>query len=306
MIKACACYIIDSGYLLPALVSAIQARKNLSHDLADVIIVCIDTPDENSAQVQAVAEENAVRLSYVPRQVIGDMHIMFARLIVHDLIAEQYERILYIDADTQIAGPLDPLIAAPIPPGRFLACRDPAVIFAKLSAGWHRRIKAERDEVGYTRPFANYFNSGVIVMERESWPTLSAACLEMLRDRGQQMQYPDQDILNLAIGDRCTLISNRWNFPGFLIGSNVEKSTKPHIYHFMSNPRPWNHAVAPWGQAGARPYTELLRQYPELAFLTPRKAALRTARYWLQQELKMVAQYRAVGRLAEPDPELML
>ena len=191
-----------------------------------------------------------------------------------------------------------------VPKGSFLACRDPTVLFSQLSARWKERIEAEHDHIGYALPHDDYFNSGVLVIERESWPALSLACQEMVRDKGASLRHPDQDILNLAIGDRCKLISNRWNFPGFLIGAQTEKTISPCIYHFMSNPRPWNVAVPPWGEVWARPYADLLKAHPELGFLAPTKKAHAAVRYWLQQQYKIAAYYHAVGRINEPRPDI--
>jgi hypothetical protein len=306
MAEACACYIINEGYLLPALVSALQARAHLSVDKADVVIVLIGEPSPATIAAQGVAEANGVRIVQVPKTAIGDLHIMFARLLVHQLLPAGYRRIIYIDGDTQVRGDLDPLVEAAIPKGRFLACRDPAALFAKLSARWRRRIVQDRTASGFDRPFEDYFNSGVMVIDRDSWPRLAEASIAMLELKGAQFRFADQDILNLAVGEHCLLIPNRWNFPGFLIGSEADAATRPSIYHFMSNPRPWNEAVRPWGAAWMRPYRDLLERHPELGFLAPRPNRLRGLRYWLQQEVKMALEYNPVGRLTEPEAQLVL
>ena len=118
------------------------------------------------------------------------------------------------------------------------------------------------------------------------------------------MKYPDQDILNLAVGERCELISNRWNFPGFLIGSPAERVAEPRIVHFMSNPRPWTVAAAPWGARRQQPYKNLLSSHPDLEFLKPARSLRTVMRYQIIQSLKMMIEYRAVGRLHETKPDL--
>jgi lipopolysaccharide biosynthesis glycosyltransferase len=304
--KACVCYTIDEGYLLPALVSAIQARSQVATATADVVIIVIGERGEWSASGEAVAAEHAVRMVFAEREAIDRRHIMFARLYLPTLLTEPYRRIIYIDGDTQVRGDLTPLVEAPISPGRFLACRDPAVVFAELSERWRRRIASERAAVGYERPQADYFNSGVLVIDPESWPPLAEACFAMLSSGAGASRYPDQDLLNLAIGDCCTLISSRWNFPGFFIGSPAEARLRPRIYHFMSNPRPWIEPVRPWGAAWAEPYLKLIEDHPELAGLAPKRNRLRALRYWLQQEVKMETAYAPAGKVREPDPELFL
>jgi len=304
MTKGCVVYFINNAYMLPALVSASQARRLTDPPLADVWIVCLDRPGPQAPALDAAAAKAGVVIHYEDPAAIDGLHIMFARFFAHRLVPERYERIVYIDGDTQIGGALDPLFTVKIPQGRFLACRDPGALFAKLSPGRAAALDAHYARIGYAGPREDYVNSGVMVMERQSWPSLADACLEMTRRVGQSLFHPDQDVLNLAVGAKCLRISNRWNFPGFLIGSKAEAATAPRIYHFMSNPRPWSYAVAPWGRAWLDPYDAFLRDHPALAALTPDRPLRPTLRYHLQQTIKMATEYGPVGRLQETAPEL--
>ena len=146
----------------------------------------------------------------------------------------------------------------------------------------------------------------MLVFDRSSWRSLSQTCFDYMKRDHRRFPYPDQDILNLAIGERCTLMSHRWNFPGFLIGSNAEDAVRPHIYHFMSNPRPWIVSVSPWNNGWTRPYKDLLERYPKLRSVAARTSSAQRARYWLQQRLKMITEYGPVGNFSEPPPELVI
>ena len=302
--KGCVCYIINNGYLLPALVSASQARCHTPASVADVVIVVIDEPHRQSAVFDRAAKALGVEVIYARAADIDHMHIMFGRFFLDRLLPEKYSRIAYVDGDTQVDGDLSPLFEAPLDPGRLFACRDPAQMFAELSPGWRRQIESERAAIGYEGAFDRYFNSGVLVADSASWPELSRLCLDLTARRGQSMKYPDQDILNLAVGERCELISNRWNFPGFLIGSPAERVAEPRIVHFMSNPRPWTVAAAPWGARRQHPYKNLLSSHPDLEFLKPARSLRTVMRYQIIQSLKMMIEYRAVGRLHETKPDL--
>jgi lipopolysaccharide biosynthesis glycosyltransferase len=302
----CVAYVIDNGYLLQALVSAAQARACVSRETADVVIICIDRPSPLHSEVSRIADDHGIELTYRDPAEIGAMHVMFGRLYLHRMLKEEYSRIVYIDGDTQIRGALDPLFSVDIPEGCFLACRDPAALFARLSTRWLNKIVTERREVGFTRPHSDYFNSGVLIIDRDSWTGLFARCVELLRERGEGSRYPDQDILNLAVGDRCRFISTRWNFPGFLIGSREESILRPVIYHFMSNPRPWNQAAPPWGNRWSQPYAEMLKDHPALRPLAPPKSVRQAARYWAQQSYKIAAEYRAVGLMREFEPDILI
>lgn len=300
----CVCYVVDEGYLLPTLVSARQARANLSAELGDVMIVCVGPPTPRTEAAADAADRLGVGFLQVAKGDVGHLHVMFGRFFLADLLPARYQRIVYIDGDTQVRRTLDPLFTVDIPAGGFLACRDPGVLFAKHDAAVRRRLFAHRARIGLRMPPEDYCNSGVLVFDRDGWRELSRACVTLYRERGGAFIHPDQDALNLAAEADCTLISNRWNFPGFLIGSAAEAETRPHIYHFMSNPRPWTVAARPWGETWQAPYRQLIAEHPDLAFLQSPRSAAYTARYRLQQLVKMGLAYRAVGRMREAPPQL--
>jgi len=303
MPSSVAVYFIDEGYLLPALVSAIQAREHSSRELIDVVIVCAGAVTEKSRKASAVAAKHGVEILLVPETFLEGMPAYFGRLNLHKVLPEQYERIIYIDGDTQIAAALDPLAQAPLEPGQLLAARDPAHMFRQLSRRWQQTIDADYRRGGFAGEIERYFNSGVLVILRNGWPELVAKTLALYNAHADTL-YPDQDILNRALDGHCIRISNRWNFPGFLIGSPMEAATRPVIYHFMSNPRPWNEAVKPWGKRWMEPYDRLLREHPELGFLAPKRPIVTHVKHVLQQRYKCLAEYNRVGRLHEVPPEL--
>ena len=301
---ACVCYAIDEGYLLPALVSARQARSLTAAALADVVIVCIGEPSPTTAAAEDAAAAMGVRLLRVPKDAIDGLHPIFGRYFLSEVLPDQYSRLVYIDGDTQVRGSLDPLAQVAIPAGGFLACRDPGVLFEQRDGALRRKVREQRERMGLAVSPENYFNSGVLAVDRSAWREISRDCVAVYRERREVLAIPDQDALNLAAGRRCTLISNRWNFPGFLIGSRAEAETRPHVYHFMSNPRPWMIAAQPWGEAWRAPYGQFLADFPQLEHLRPRPSRRYTARYHLRQFVGMQIAYRAVGRMREAPPQL--
>jgi lipopolysaccharide biosynthesis glycosyltransferase len=291
------CYVIDEAYLFPTLVSAIQAR-GFSGPAAGVVIACIGARPPRYACVDDIAQANGVELIHVLPDAIDNMHVMFGRLFIDRFLPTRYERVLYIDGDTQVTGSLDPLLEATIPQGMFLACRDPSALFAESSAARQAKMRDYYRKLGVAGEPANYFNSGVLVVDRASWGPLAQAGAAVYRGNEALFLHPDQDALNVALGDRCRIISNKWNFPGFLIGSRAEAARQPHIYHFMSNPRPWKVSVGPWGARWSKPYADLLRAHPELKIIAPKRLIADQVRYAVQQQLKIWLQYRRVGRIA--------
>lgn len=301
----CVCYVIDDNYLFPTLVSAIQAKQYVDACNVDVRIFCISNNPQHSAKLSEVASTYDINLTVVPTKIIENMHPMFGRLFLHRMLSEAYDRVIYIDGDTQIKGSIMPLIDATIVSGHFLAVRDPDVLFASRSKKGVARLLAFREKIGL-KNYNNYFNSGVLVFNASDWAGISKLALAAVEKSSFKLEFPDQDALNISVGDRCTYIPNRWNFPGFFIGSEMETRVKPVIYHFMSNPRPWTHNVPPWGASWQTPYRELLVLHPELNHYKLQATKSARLRYWLQQHLKMISEYRPVGRTSEAEADLII
>lgn len=306
--KSCVCYVIDDNYLFPTLVSAIQARKNVPASLADVIIACICEKHDKGHIAEEVASKFGVQILYVTPAQIQNMHPMYGRLFIGDFLPADYDRIVYIDGDTQINGSLAPLFDIRLEPHTFLAVRDPSNMFARLSDKWMRRIKHDRDAAGLTRNYDDYFNTGVLVFNRNDWIGLSKQTLAAVDARAKSggFKFGDQDPMNLAIGDKCVFLSNKWNFAGFFIGSPLEKSVAPVIYHFMSNPRPWTHKGMPWGPKWQRPYQELLNDFPSLIAIAPKASPKEKLKYHVQQFVKVLVEYSLVGKKAETPSDVTI
>jgi lipopolysaccharide biosynthesis glycosyltransferase len=306
MVDTIACYILDEGYLLPALVSAIQARKYSSKELMDVVVYCVGKQTEGGKAAIEVAKANGVELIYIPGSFSGGKPMTYGRLYIQNVMPEHYKRIIYIDGDTQVAGSLDPLATAPLARGKFMAVRDPGVMYATISKKWRDQLSADRKAVDYKSAFDDYFNAGILVINRDGWDELAAKAMADYDKLLPKLIHYDQDLMNLTVSEACVRISNRWNFPGFLIGTPMEKRVKPVIYHFMSNPRPWNNAVAPWGYKWMKPYDDFLKQYPQMAFLKPRRPLGKHLKFIAQQAYKTITEYNPVGKLKELKPDIEL
>ena len=305
-IKSCISYVVDENYLFPTLVSASQVRQHFKSEHNDIIIVCLAEPSGKTDTASEIASSLGITLLVRPLSAIDNMHPTYGRLFIHSLIPASYERVIYIDGDTQIMGSLEPLIKVDIPTGKFLAVRDSAGMFARSSDGWMRATQADRDRAGLTRSYDDYFNAGVLVFNRSDWKTLSELTLDAIQRKEGGFKFADQDSMNAAIGEQCIFIPNTWNFPGFFIGTPCETAARPIIYHFMSNPRPWTHSGLPWGPKWSHPYKSFMQRYPTCATLAPKASTAQKLKYQFQQFVKCVTEYRKVGRLHETPADIII
>ena len=279
------CFATDEGYLLPTLVAAAQARRWSAAGLAEVLVLAVGLDARASAAATPAFAEAGVRLMHIDAAAVGG-DAMMVRLHLHRLVPERFAELLYLDADVQVVGPLDPLLARPVPAGHLRAALDPMALRVRAGgrdgAAMAARMAAAGIPAGQR---ARYFNSGVLHIARDGWEEIAAvarvAAGQVVAGWGP---FPDQDALNIAASGRVLPLSLAWNFPVFLSNAGVDRVVAPAILHFMARPKPWDGAFPPWTTAEARPYREMQRRHPGLAL--PPISAARWLRYAVQQRVK--------------------
>ena len=289
MVKCCICYTTDKGYLFPTLVSAAQARRNVSPGKADVAIFSFGADEAAQAIFSRICLDEGIRFFPVDFDMIDGAPAMLARLFLDRFVPAEYEQLLYIDGDTQISRSLDQLVDVDVPTGSFMAVDDPMVFAARGKGGNSREISEHFASIGF-KDFEShsYFNTGVLRINREGWAEIGIEAWRLFRQADKTSRFPDQDVLNLIGAARRIPISLAWNFPIFMLNSRVEQVIAPCIYHFMSNPKPWHGPFPPWTDKAYRPYFDTLSKYPETAPYCATLPMATQLRYHLQQRYKKV------------------
>ena len=282
-------YATDEGYLLPTLLSATQARANVEASVADVAVCFIGESSAATEAARRVCDQNHIEFRQAPKDLIRNLPTMYARLFLDHILEPSRERILYIDGDTQIAGSLDELAETRIGRGRVLAVRDPMTFTIDSDSHHWRDRKQYFESIGLpSRQISRYFNSGVMGFNFQDLPDIRTQCLSLLEQQKRPLRFPDQDVLNLALSGRNIDISYKWNFPSYFLNHRgIETAVAPKIYHFMSNPRPWQGPFLPWGKHFFTPYAKFLAMHPDLAHLRKTLPPWRMLKYRLQQYYKL-------------------
>lgn len=291
----CACYTTNDGYLLPTVISALQARQHSGAEV-DVVICHIGRVGPAAEAAAAVCAAERIGFLSVDADAIDHKHVMFARLFLDRILPDRYRRVLYLDGDTQIAGSLAPLLDAAPPPGGLLAAPDPMILTMERLKG----RRAYLDDIGLGRA-GFYFNSGVLRFDRDAIGDIREACLRAPAWNDRALMFPDQDVLNIVCGDRVGQISFKWNFPIFFLNCGLRAPVDPQVFHFMSNPRPWHGAFRPWGEEFAAVYRRAVAQYPPLAASLAATPRWKRLKYWAQQQIKARMESQAWNTAAMRD-----
>ena len=231
-----------------------------------MIIFAFGLDDETLRVFAPVCESEGVTLTAVPMEAIHGATAMMARLFLNSFVPEQYTQYLYLDGDTQILGSLDPLVEAYVPAGHFLAANDVMTFQIEDMAPQSRELNKHLASIGITGADArSYFNSGVLRINRDGWEQIGQEAWERYLNRSGEAKFPDQDALNLVGAEHRLCMSLGWNFPVFLRNSRVEAGIKPRIWHFTSQPKPWQGIFPPWTIESYEPYAEMVERHPGLA-----------------------------------------
>ena len=287
MPACCVVYTTDNNYMFPTLVSAMQARGNSSPDKADVIIFCVGLDSGTQRLFAPICEREGIGLIPVNEEAVEGQSAMLARLFLNRYVPAGYSQYLYLDSDVHLLDSIDPLVEAYVPEGHFLAANDPMTFLLADDTGQSRDLSKHLQSLGFSREQAfQYFNSGVLRINRNGWNEIGLNAWETFRREGNSNRFPDQDALNLAgIGKRLPM-SLAWNFPVFMRNSCLHKEIEPRILHFMSSPKPWHGAFPPWTRESCRPYSEAVTTYPSLSGFHEGMSFQKRMKYQLQQRGK--------------------
>jgi lipopolysaccharide biosynthesis glycosyltransferase len=218
-----------------------------------------------------IAPERVARLPVVEQFTAA----MWYRIFLPELVPES-DRVLYLDADTIVVRPLDPLWEVDLG-DHYVAAVTNVFLPQHLD-----RLRT----LGLASP-TDYFNSGVLLLNLDAMRRdgSTGALHDYAASRGAGLGWPDQDTLNGVLGERRLPLGPEWNYmnsmrtPFALYAFTADEldaaARAPRIRHFEGprHNKPWHwaaldedrdlyraHALAtPWGRPRAGVAPELLR-----------------------------------------------
>jgi lipopolysaccharide biosynthesis glycosyltransferase len=162
------------------------------------------------------------------------------RLLIPEVLGNQYDRVLYLDADVEICGEIAPLFgldlggaplaAVPLvrePPGR--------------SGNGDTKMDRHCHALGMTKPY-RYFNSGVMLIDVQRWiaQNLGDRLLDFIEGNAALCRLPDEDALNAVLDGGIAEISPIWNFRSWeRTLPRIRKRVTPVILHYDGPEKPW-------------------------------------------------------------------
>lgn len=123
------------------------------------------------------------------------------RVLVAELMTDS-ERLIYLDADTMVLKPLQPLWETELGESSLGAIRDAAFPWHAQALPW-RKLGLD--------PASSYFNSGVMVVPVERWRSQNVGrdAINLLQEN--LFRFGDQCALNIVLAEQWNAIDPKWN-----------------------------------------------------------------------------------------------
>lgn len=159
-------------------------------------------------------------------------NIVYARLVIDQLVAPDVERILYLDCDMLVRDDIAWLFALDMGEMSIGAVRDPS---GALITG-QRDLMKNRDLFD---PSDAYFNAGMLLIDIERWrnANILGRMEEAYASGIMQRIYYDQDLLNLIFKNKWYQLPWRWNL---IDARPAHDGIDPAIVHYTGDTKPWS------------------------------------------------------------------
>ncbi|HSI40548.1 MAG TPA: glycosyltransferase family 8 protein [Xanthobacteraceae bacterium] len=159
----------------------------------------------------------------------------YARLLMPAKLGDAHQRLLYIDCDCVINGPLTPLVDLSLEGHVLAAVADNLTSLKESQAARNRLIGLPED--------TRYFNSGVLLIDLDRWRAEDVSeRVRAFRMEHPELQTLDQDSLNGTLKGEWLELSDVWNMHRRLFHGQyrdpLEVWQGARILHFTGQAKP--------------------------------------------------------------------
>lgn len=232
----------DHNYIWPALTAANMLARTSRIKNFDIRI-CSTTfiPDGFQEHCAPGVQAEIISMGdFIPKTGVTARHSVstFACLFAVEQLSEEYERVLYLDADIAIcSGNIDLLWSADMLSKPIGAVSD-GMVWKKPRRGVRRYMKA----LGCIPTNGGYFNGGCLLVDCAAWSTgfYYNKISSFLEEYPHLCWFHDQSAFNAVFANNWAEISFLWNWQLALTHNLLLIETRrPSLVHFNTKTKPW-------------------------------------------------------------------
>ncbi|MCO6554609.1 MAG: hypothetical protein J6572_06320 [Gilliamella sp.] len=270
----------DDNYALSAGVDIVSVIENNKNNQIHFHIFTHNVSEENRKKFATINSDNASITEYVINdefkidQKNTEQFPISAcvRLIAPIILRDIAERLLYIDSDTLCLKKLNFINEVNL---------HSAIVAAVADEPYMQQSQCAK----YNITYGTYFNSGVMLINIPLWcqECITSKTLKLLNN-GDKYHYPDQDVLNISVGERRIILEKKYNKLLALSINGNEDSNVPDdtvLIHYITKNKPWHQPYrsrlfdyylekSPWRNNAlplySRKKTSSIRAYSRLMF----------------------------------------
>ncbi|MEH0873201.1 glycosyltransferase [Pectobacterium cacticida] len=170
----------------------------------------------------------------------------YFRFIIFDLLSEDINSLLYLDADIVCKGPINDIIELDL--NSYFAAVVPDILSMQSLAV----ERLEENEI-----YNNYFNAGFLYINLIEWKKnkFTERAMSLLTDpiKGKKLKYQDQDALNILFFKKTILLPRKFNCIYSIKDELKDKTHEKYkniitdgsvFIHYVGATKPWHS----WGQ----------------------------------------------------------
>jgi lipopolysaccharide biosynthesis glycosyltransferase len=259
-------YVMPTGIMLKSLA--------VNHPGQHLQVFCVVDPsvttrDFNLLEISFGSEIHfcSYHAEMIPSPQIGitNKHVTAAaylRLFLTEILPSDITKVIYLDGDTIVRGPLNELWETDI-------------------ENYALGVVKDMDEcpnllrVDYPQKYG-YFNSGVLLINLIYWRGhhLQERFLKCMKENGEKLIYHDQDVLNFILYNEKLFLSPKWNAQnGFFFRSRFQLFSKTgleteiqELREVRRNPRIVHFTLSkPWKKYSVNPYKKDFLRYKRMS-----------------------------------------
>jgi len=244
-------FVTDANYAMPTAVAVRSLIENASRpeDL-EIVVFCHDVPTEIRQRLLeswrpgeinvALADIDLDSFEGFPAREYFTVAV-YARLIYHRLLPNDWDRVISLDSDMVIRGDLTDLYESDLDGRPLAAAREP---YSPVVA-WKQGVNGWK-ELGLS-PHTPYFNAGMMVLDLTRWrlDNVGERAIAHGRRHADRLQQQEQECLNAVLAGDWTEVDQIWNLgpywrlPARRIGRHKAVWEKGVIRHFVGIRKPW-------------------------------------------------------------------